>query len=59
MNELKIRNIDHLGVIAGIVDQIGLVEIVNAEIGENSQQKISAGISLFYQRRRVIIKKKP
>ncbi len=44
MNELTIRNIDHLGIIAGIVDQIGLVEIVNAEIGENSQEKISAGI---------------
>ncbi len=44
MNELKIRNIDHLGIVAGIVDQIGLVEIVNAEIGENSQEKISAGI---------------
>jgi transposase len=44
MNELKIRNIDHLGIIAGIVDQIGLVEIVNAEIGENSQEKISGGI---------------
>ena len=34
MNELKIRNIDHLAIIAGIVDQIGLVEIVNAEIGD-------------------------
>jgi hypothetical protein len=44
MNELTIRNIDHLGIIAGIVDQIGLVEIVNAEIRENSQEKISAGI---------------
>ncbi len=44
MNKLKIRNIDYLGIIAGIVDQIGLVEIVNAEIGENSQEKISAGI---------------
>ena len=44
INQLKIRNIDHLGIIAGIVEQIGLVEIVNAEIGENSQEKISAGI---------------
>jgi hypothetical protein len=34
MNELKIRTIDHLPIIAGIVDQIGLVEIVNAEIGD-------------------------
>ena len=40
MNELKIRNIDHLGIVAGIVDQIGLVEIVNAEIGENSKRKL-------------------
>jgi hypothetical protein len=44
MNELKIRNIDHLVIVAGIVDQIGLVEIVNGEIGENAQEKISAGI---------------
>jgi transposase len=44
MDKLKIRNIDHLGIIAGIIDQIGLVEIVNQEIGENSQEKISAGI---------------
>ncbi len=44
MNERTIRNIDYLGIIAGIVDQIGLVEIVNAEIGKNSQEKISAGI---------------
>ena len=42
MDKLKIRNIDHLGIIAGIVDQIGLVEIINQEIGENSQEKISA-----------------
>ena len=44
MDKLKIRNIDHLGIIAGIIDQIGLVEIINEEIGENSQEKISAGI---------------
>ncbi len=37
MDKLKIRNIDHLGIIAGIVDQMGLVEIINQEIGENSQ----------------------
>jgi len=44
MSQLKIRNIDHLGIIAGIVDQMGLVEIINEEIGESSQEKISAGI---------------
>ena len=46
MNELKIRNIDHLGIVAGIVDQIGLVEIVNIEIGENSQEKMALRYSV-------------
>jgi len=44
MNELKIQDIDHLGIVAGIIDEIGLVEIVNEEIGENEQEKVSAGL---------------
>jgi len=44
MSELKIQDIDHLGIVAGIIDEIGLVEIVNEEIGENEQEKVSAGL---------------
>ncbi|MEG4937711.1 DUF4277 domain-containing protein [Microcoleus sp. F8-C5] len=28
-NEIKIQNIDYLGIVAGIIDAIGLVEIIN------------------------------
>jgi hypothetical protein len=44
MSELKIQDIDHLGIVAGIIDEIGLGEIVNEEIGENEQEKVSAGL---------------
>ncbi|WP_416212028.1 DUF4277 domain-containing protein [Nostoc sp. ChiVER01] len=27
--EIEIQNIDHLGIVAGILDPIGLVEIIN------------------------------
>ena len=41
--EIEIKNIDHLGIVAGIIDSIGLVEIVNNLIGEDIAEKISAG----------------
>ena len=30
---LKIENLDHLGIVAGIIDEIGLVEEVNKIVG--------------------------
>lgn len=27
-SEIKIKNIDHLGIVAGIIDEIGIVEII-------------------------------
>jgi transposase len=41
--EIEIQSIDHLGIIAGIVDSIGLVEIINELIGQESGEKISPG----------------
>lgn len=41
--EIEIQNIDHLGIVAGIVDAIGIVEIINELIGEESGEKVSAG----------------
>jgi len=42
-NCLKVENIDHLGLIAGIIDEIGLVEQINKLVGEHHQEKVSAG----------------
>jgi transposase len=41
--EIEIQNIDHLGIVAGIIDSIGLVEIINELIGVEKGEKVSAG----------------
>ena len=41
--EMEIQNIDHLGIVAGIIDAIGLVEIINELIVEEKGEKVSAG----------------
>lgn len=41
--DIKIQNIDHLGIVAGIIDSIGLVEIINELIGEQKEEKVSPG----------------
>ncbi|WP_290601502.1 DUF4277 domain-containing protein [Anabaena sp. AL93] len=40
---MEIQNIDHLGIVAGIIDSIGLVEIINELIGVEKGEKVSAG----------------
>jgi len=41
--EIEIQNIDHLGIVAGIIDSIGLVEIINEIIGVEKDEKVNAG----------------
>ena len=43
LKEIEIQNIDHLGIIAGIIDSIGLVEIINEIVGIEQGEKISPG----------------
>jgi len=40
---MEITNLDHLGLAAGIIDEIGIEEIINRRLGEHSSEKISAG----------------
>ncbi|MDJ0703348.1 MAG: IS1634 family transposase [Leptolyngbyaceae cyanobacterium MO_188.B28] len=41
--EIDVQDIDHLGIIAGIVDEIGIVEIINRLLGTHPQEEVSAG----------------
>ena len=43
MPQIDAQDIDHLGIIAGIVDDIGIVEIIDQELGSHPQEKVSAG----------------
>ena len=41
--EIDAQDIDHLGIIAGIVDEIGIVEIINNLLGTHPLEEVSAG----------------
>lgn len=41
--QIEVEDIDHLGIVAGIIDEIGLVEEVDHKLGIHSQQHISSG----------------
>ncbi len=43
-SKAKIKNIDHLGIVAGIIDEIGIAETINYKLGIDLREKISAGI---------------
>jgi transposase len=40
---IEVEDIDHLGIIAGIIDDIGIVDIINKRVGEHTQEQVSAG----------------
>src|SRR4028118_1613432 len=41
--QIQVQTLDHLGIIAGIVDEIGLVEQINQLLGQDKREKVSAG----------------
>ena len=43
MSEPQIYNLDHLGLVAGIIDEMGLVEEINQYLGEDPHEKLSPG----------------
>lgn len=43
VDNIEVRDIDHLGIIAGIIDDIGMVESINKMVGEHPQEQVSAG----------------
>ncbi|MCL2934570.1 MAG: DUF4277 domain-containing protein [Trichodesmium sp. MAG_R03] len=40
---IKVSNIDHLGLVAGIIDEIGIEEKINPLLGEELPEKITGG----------------
>jgi len=41
---MKVENLDYLGIVAGIIDKMGIVKEINARIGRSSREKVSAGL---------------
>lgn len=41
--DIRVQDIDHCGIVAGICDEMNLVEQINRLLGTHSQEVISAG----------------
>ena len=44
LTNIEVQTINHLGIIAGIIDEIGIVEIINEQLGIKPQEKLNKGI---------------
>ena len=44
LSEIEVQDIDHLGLIAGIIDAIDMEEIINDCLGQHPQEEVSAGV---------------
>ncbi|WP_430639801.1 IS1634-like element ISCwa1 family transposase [Crocosphaera watsonii WH 8501] len=43
LEEIQVKNLDHLGIVTGLIDEIGIVKIINNKLGIDVREKISAG----------------
>jgi transposase len=43
---MKVENLDHLGIVAGLIDEIGMVELLNERLGTDPREKVSTGIAV-------------
>ena len=41
--EIQVQNLDHLGLVAGVIEEIGIVEIINEIVPEKAGEKVSSG----------------
>jgi transposase len=41
---IRVENLDHLGIVAGLIDEIGVVELVNERLGIDPREKVSTGV---------------
>lgn len=45
-SELIVQNLDHLGIVAGLIDELELVEQINQHLGEDPREQISPGVAV-------------
>jgi hypothetical protein len=40
---VRVQDLDHSGIVAGIIDEMGLVEQINQNLGSHPQEIVSGG----------------
>ncbi len=43
LEDISVKNLDHLGIVAGIIDEIGIVEKINELLGTDRRERVNAG----------------
>jgi transposase len=43
LTEIEIKTINHLGIVAGIIDELQIVDIINEELGIDEQEIVNSG----------------
>jgi transposase len=43
IESITVENLDHLGIVAGLIDEIGIVELINQKLGVDNREKITTG----------------
>lgn len=41
--EIEVKRIDHLGIVAGTIKDLGIIDIIDKQIGKDDQEEISSG----------------
>ena len=39
IESITVENLDHLGIVAGLIDEIGIVELINQKLGVDNREK--------------------
>jgi transposase len=42
--EIRVENLDHLGIVAGLTDEIGIVKLLNEHLEIDLREKVSTGV---------------
>ena len=40
IESITVKNLDHLGIVAGLIDEIGIVELINQKLGVDNREKL-------------------
>ncbi|MDE5124316.1 MAG: DUF4277 domain-containing protein, partial [Trichodesmium sp. St19_bin1] len=40
IESITVENLDHLGIVAGLIDEIGIVELINQKLGVDNREKL-------------------
>ena len=43
---IQVTNLDHLGIVAGLLNDMEIVEVLNERLGRDPQEKLSTGVAV-------------